>query len=196
MKKKTYLDNQEGIGIGAIIGIVALLAVLGAVIASSLGGGSNNTASEQDKLNASAILMQSGSLKDGADLLVAKYRNADYSEIELTTAWDDVYNGTGQYGIFNGANGTLEYLVPPKDAFITSATAEWELVDATTSTLDFGGSTSTDSHFKTGELVDSVCIAINAALGLGETSSPAASDTSGRTAYCSSGTYYKALNVE
>lgn len=191
MKKHYLMKNQKGIGIGAIIGIVALLAVLGAVIASSLGGGSNNTASEQDKLNASSILMQSGSLKDGADLLIAKYREAAYDDISLTSNWVTT-SGSEDFGLYNAGNGTLEYLVPPKAAFTSASTAEWALVDATTSTIDFGGSASTDSYFKAETLTDPVCKAINVALGLEDSVTPT---TTGRTAYCDSGVYYKTLQV-
>lgn len=191
MLKTKSMKNQKGIGIGAIIGIVALLAVLGAVIASSLGGGSNNTASEQDKLNASSILMQSGSLKDGADLLIAKYREAAYDDISLTTNWVTT-SGSEDFGLYNAGNGTLEYLVPPKAAFTSASTAEWVVVDAATSTINFGGSASTDSYFKVETLTDPVCQAINVALGLEDSVTPT---TTGRTAYCESGVYYKTLQV-
>lgn len=191
MLKTKSMKNQKGIGIGAIIGIVALLAVLGAVIASSLGGGSNNTASEQDKLNASSILMQSGSLKDGADLLIAKYREAAYDDISLTTNWVTT-SGSEDFGLYNAGNGTLEYLVPPKAAFTSASTAEWSVVDAATSTINFGGSASTDSYFTVQTLTDPVCKAINVALGLEDSVTPT---TTGRTAYCESGVYYKTLQV-
>lgn len=190
MKLLKTWKNDKGIGIGAIIGIVALLAVLGAVIAQSLGGGSSNTSSEQDKLNASAMLMQSGSLKDGIDLLVAKYRDADYDEVELSSNW----NPAGDtYGVFNAANGTVEYLVPPKAAFIPAATGDWELIDpAHLDAQDFDGNTNNDLAIRAVDLNDSVCIAINDALGLDANLTPT---TTGRTAYCVSGTYWKAINI-
>lgn len=182
MSKLKTLKNQAGIGIGAIIGIVALLAVLGAVIASSLGGGSNNTSSEQDKLNASAILMQSGSLKDGMDLLVAKEREATYGTIIL-----DFTATAPNFALYHPTDGTLEYLVPPKAAF-SAGTAEW-VKDAT---RDLNGDAKADIAVKVSTLATPVCSAINEALGLTYTSTPI---TTGRTAFCDAGVYWKVIQV-
>lgn len=190
MIKIKAMKNQAGIGIGAIIGIVALLAVLGAVIASSLGGGSSNTSSEQDKLNASAILMQSGSIKDGIDLLVAKNREVTVDDITLTSNWT---SGT-EYGLYNALNGTLEYIVPAKGAFTTASTNfKWQKVDAAdTGARDFDGNAVNDVAVKVETLTDPVCSAINDALGLGDTITPTTTD---RTAFCLSGVYWKAVDI-
>lgn len=190
MKFRSLLRNDRGIGVGAIIGIVALLAVLGAVIASSFGGGSSNTASEQDKLNASAILMQSGSLKDGTDLLIAQNSEADVSEINLDSTWNP---GGNAYGIFNATNGTVEYTVPPKAALTAASTAEWTILADTAATpIDFDGNGNNDFAIQVQTVVDPVCEAINEALGLGATLTPT---TTGRVAYCVSGVYSKALDI-
>lgn len=181
--------NQQGFALGVIIGIVGLLAVLGAVVVNSLGGGSNNTATEQDKLNASAIMMQSGSIKDAMDLLVAQQR-ADYEDIQLNSTWNP---GTDAYGLYNAPNGTLEYVVPPKAAFTAASTAEWTLTDHNAvGAVDFDGNGTNDGFISVQTLNTPVCEAINDALGLGATATPT---TTGRTGYCTSGVYYKAVEI-
>lgn len=186
--KNKLKPGRKGLAIGAVLGMVALLAVLGAVLAANMGSSDNaKSTTQQSKLYAGAILMQAGTIKDGMDLMQANTSLTDLDQITF-----DAEDGTGLYG----TSGTLESSKIPVNALASKNPddAVWEYIpsDAGLGAKNFAGSANNDGYIRTKtELSDEVCAQINILLGQDDS-------TDGATAYCHTGgkKFFKAVNVK
>ena len=64
------LNNQDGIAIGPILFIIAILAIIAAAIAAGSGEFSGSTSAEQNKQNAQALVNYVGQLQNGIDMVL------------------------------------------------------------------------------------------------------------------------------
>ena len=105
MKQKT-LNNQDGIALGPILFIIAILAIIAAAIAAGNVGFNANSNTESSKTVASTIVTQMQNVRDGISGLLANgcldtqinYANQYYSSTNLSAPTDhscDVFDPRG-----------------------------------------------------------------------------------------------------
>ena len=88
------LNNQDGIALGPILFIIAILAIIAAAIAAGAGGFTDNTNTESAKTQASTLIQIGGTLRNGFDNLVSN--GVDPSAITYgTTLATDIFSPTG-----------------------------------------------------------------------------------------------------
>ena len=70
--KQRIIKNQDGIALGPIVFIIAILAIIAAAIAAGAGGFSANTKTESAKAMAQVIVNQCGAYQDAVNLMLAQ----------------------------------------------------------------------------------------------------------------------------
>lgn len=181
---KNKRNRQNGIAVGMLLGIVALVAIIGIVVAGSLKSDENSVLSDAtNKLYAGAVMNQAGDLKTGMNMIVAGGTGlvgVTKANITLDSA---AYNPlTGTVGLFNAANGGAEF-VSVNNVILTDSTTTWLYsAEAGTSTVDFDGNGTNDDMLYLKNIKTEICNAINSALGL------AVNEEKG-SHYCSNGIY-------
>ena len=178
-------NKQRGFGAAAVIGIIALLAILGSFIASSMSSSATKTDKSEHKLLATSLMVQAGTIKDA--LFVLKQTDPDIKSVQNITldgAAKQTATLPATVGLFNSADGASEFINPPPQAFPAGARS-W--VMNTDNALTATGST----YISVGALLPQVCVAINDALEV--PSGERAVGSTDRTAFCdeTADTFYR-----
>lgn len=157
------LTGQRGFGIGIVLLVLALIAVLAGVIAASTRG-ATNTSAGADGGNASAIIFQASQLDIGFQRMAS-------NGVAITTV---TFDATANTGLFNATTGTTQTQTPPASAFATPPGPGWKYTKLVP--LNTVGTAAADfSVYLTG-VTKGVCEQINLKLH-GATTVPASTST-------------------
>lgn len=180
------ITKQKGFGAAAVVVAIALLALLGAVIARSMTSPISNTSKSENKLLAAAVLMQSAKIKDAVNILITQNdKILDGSYIRPNT--DDLsQDGFGDWyvGLYNTQNGTMDEIKPPAKA--VSADTSWDFTVSTPVTQVSPDTimASDSSYVILNNVMPNVCVAINDALRLPTTPGARARITTTSGVFC------------
>lgn len=153
MKKSTSVNKQRGMAVGIVIGLVGVVSVLGAVIASSLGGSGTQSSSNEDKVLASGLMLQGMTLRDAWDQHTEADGAAPANVAELLT------------------DGYLSSAMTPPSSTFSGANAPWANVG-----------TGTVTHLMVAGIKESVCTEANTQLSFELGSQHAAANLTGANA--------------
>jgi type II secretory pathway pseudopilin PulG len=103
MKHVNFAQKQQGFAIGLILGVIALMAILGAVFATSINSTSVDVSSESARISAAAILTQAYNQRAHFDIQTARGEAVADVDVRLDQ-------------------------IPPKDGVLDPATAAWAKV--------------------------------------------------------------------
>ena len=98
MKQRTF-QHQQGIALGPILFIIAILAILAAAIAAGSGEFSANTVTESDKANAETILQYTDGLKNAVSSILSN--GCDVTQIS--------FEQPGGFAPFHNTNAPSDY---------------------------------------------------------------------------------------
>ncbi len=95
------LDPEAGIAVGAILFVIAVLAILAGAIAAGSGSFTSGTTNESDSTKASAIIQIGDNLKTGMDRLFME-NQIPFANVDTNTA-----NTSGNNQLFSPAGGGI-----------------------------------------------------------------------------------------
>lgn len=188
--------KQKGFGAAAVIGVIALLAVVGAVIASSMTSSSGKTDKSENKLLAAAVLMQSAQIKDAMQVLKAQNPDiASFSDITLDSAARavDIVTFAVTVGLYNSIDGTMDEIKVPAQA--VSVDQPWAV--RTAGTVVLAGTAADDTLLKIDDVMPDVCLAINDSLRIPTTAGARSAATTVSTVFCDedTNTFYQLVEI-
>jgi len=97
IKSKQRFKSNDGIAIGPILFIIAVLGILASAIAAGSGSFSTSTTSESNRAKSSALIDMGQSLKIGFDRIIGN--GVDFSSVNInptaTSATTDLFSPTG-----------------------------------------------------------------------------------------------------
>jgi type II secretory pathway pseudopilin PulG len=125
--KLRALNNQDGIALGPILFIIAILAILAAAIAAGSGSFTANTNNESAKTLAGAIIQQMDSVQNGIDYVLSN--GCDPTQISFASGLGSGYTNPnapsdGSCNVFDPRGGGIVYTPPPAAALDTTQSAQ------------------------------------------------------------------------
>jgi hypothetical protein len=105
MKQRT-LNNQDGIALGPILFIIAILAVLAGAIAAGSGSFTANTNAESAKAMAEVVIQSCHAYQDAMNVVLGN--GCDETKVDYTpdSGWPTGSTSVWQHGDYTGGNGT------------------------------------------------------------------------------------------
>jgi type II secretory pathway pseudopilin PulG len=169
MTPRTF-HHQQGIAIGPILFIIAILAIIAAAIAAGSGAFNANTNTESTKQQAATILMQLQAIKDGTQRAMLE-NGCDVTQLDfssLTTATNPNAPSDGSCAIFKPTGGSISSIpvVPPSAT--TTGTDTFQVVDSGTNCSglsNFGTPTNQQLFIRIRNVTSSVCAAFDTLVG-------------------------------
>lgn len=146
MKRK-----EEGIAIGAVLVIVALIAAVSVYLASGSRSRVEDPAGASNQLRSSAVLSQASALRDGFNVMVVRGTAPAAITADATAT-----------GLYNPTTGGASPQSPSADLFANpAAPSEWAIGTATVANI---GTATADRILFLEGLNDNVCASINTQL--------------------------------
>lgn len=123
-KIKKLPQSQPGLAIGPILFVIAILAVLVGALAANSGGFSTSTADESNRVNASAVIEQGISLKNGIDRL-----SVNGVALNAINLQPNYAAGTEDFALFASIGGGVMQFAPPANTTTTTGVSNWRFTE-------------------------------------------------------------------
>jgi hypothetical protein len=164
------IHHQQGIALGPILFIIAIIAVLAVAIAAGSGGFNVSTSNDSAKVMASVILQESEQVQSAVQELMANgCLETQLNFAPITT--NPTAPTDGHCNVFDPRGGAMLYVPPPTSACVTGGTCRQTASDG--SAIPGIGTGAAQPLWVTYYLTPAVCNQINAQLG--RTTNPIAS---------------------
>lgn len=162
--KEARLASEEGIAIGPILFVAAILAVLVAAIAAGSSGFNTSTTTESNRIVATTVIQQGMNLRSGVERLLASGKGVpdiivsqDFVDDAATTDKDEL-----AYALYSTTGGGLTFPTPPSNA-VSASNEMWRFVpDADLNGIGLAGTNDFVSVLPIGGL--EICKSLNGVL--------------------------------